>query len=236
MTPQEVAAAIEAQLAAAADPQRAEKEKAYLKSDLMHLGVTVPQVRKIARAHRPTGHDELVDVVEALWQRPVHECRAAAAELLEAGVDQLSAGDVALLERLLRQSRTWALVDNLAASVVGPLAERADLADVLDRWARDDDVWLRRSALLSQLLPLRRGDGDPARFFRYADALLDDPSFWIRKAIGWVLRDTARRRPELVAQWLLPRAGRASGLTVREAVKHLPPELRDAVLGARERR
>ena len=89
---------------------------------------------------------------------------------------------------------------------------------------------MRRSALLALLLPLRRGDGDFERFSRYADAMLEEREFFIRKAIGWVLRDTSKRRPELVAAWLGPRAGRASGVTVREAVKYLAEPQREAIL------
>ena len=70
-----------------------------------------------------------------------------------------------------------------------------------------------------------------APFLRRADAMLEEKEFFIRKAIGWVLRDTARRRPELVAAWLAPRGHRASGGTVREAVKPLPPGPRDRPLG-----
>ena len=157
-----------------------------------------------------------------------------AVELLDLYVDRLRPDDAELLERLLRESRTWALVDGLAASVVGRLVERYDeMGTVLDRWAGDDDFWLRRSALLAFLVPLRRGDGDFARFSRYADAMLDDHEFFIRKAIGWVLRDTARKRPDLVYDWLLPRAARASSLTIREAIKPMSERQRTAILAAR---
>jgi 3-methyladenine DNA glycosylase AlkD len=103
---------------------------------------------------------------------------------------------------------------------------------VLDRWAADGDLWVRRSALLGLLLPLRRGEGDFERLSRYADAMLDEREFFIRKAIGWVLRETARKQPERVYEWLSPRAGRASGVTLREAVKYLPAEQRTAILAA----
>ena len=62
--------------------------------------------------------------------------------------------------------------------------------------------------------------------------MLDEREFFIRKAIGWVLRDTSRRRPELVADWIEPRVARASGVTVREAVKHLDPERRARIMEA----
>ena len=100
-------------------------------------------------------------------------------------------------------------------------------------WATDDDFWIRRAALLALLIPLRQGAGDFDRFARYADALLDEREFFIRKAIGWVLRDTARKRPDLVYEWFLPRAARASGVTVREVLKPLSDAQRAAIQAAR---
>ena len=156
----------------------------------------------------------------------------AATLLLERNTGLLRAPDAGLLEDLLRTSFTWALVDGLAANVAGSLVERyPELAGTLDRWAADDDFWLRRSALLALLVPLRQGAGDFERFGRYADQMLAEKEFFVRKAIGWVLRETAKRRPELVADWLAPRLHQASGVTVREAVKPLPPQLRDQLLG-----
>jgi 3-methyladenine DNA glycosylase AlkD len=229
---------IDGALRAARNPERAAKERAYLKSQLVHYGASVPVIRSVAKRaatrHPDLGHDEVIDLVNALWVEPVHERRVAAVELLDLYVDRLRTDDADLLERLLRESRTWALVDGLAASVVGPLAERYDeMGAVLDRWARDDDFWIRRSALLAHLVALRRGDGDFARFARYADEMLDDREFFIRKAIGWVLRDTARKRPDVVYDWLLLRASRASSLTIREAIKPMSEQQRTAILAAR---
>ena len=231
-------AEIDAELRSSGTAERAEHEKAYLKSDLAHYGTSVPAIRSVAKAVRrrapDLGHDELVALVLALWAAPVHERRMVAVELLELYSDRLVADDMAVLEQLLREARTWALVDGLAASVVGPLLERdAEAAAVLDRWAVDEDFWIRRSALLALLVALRRGEGDFERFSRYADAMLGEREFFIRKAIGWVLRDTARKRPDMIYDWLLPRAARASGVTLREAVKPLSAAQREAVLAAR---
>ena len=232
-----LAAELDAELRARAVPERAAGEKAYLKSELTHYGASMPAMRAAVRAALAgvtLGHDELVALVEALWAEPVHERRAASVDLLETHRGLLGVADADLLERLLRESRTWALVDSLAGSVVGPVSDGDPLwGPVLDGWASDDDFWIRRSALLAHLIPLRTGGGDWARFARYADAMLEEKDFFIRKAIGWILRDTARRRPDLVFVWLLPRAARASGVTLREAVKYLASEQRDAVLAAR---
>jgi 3-methyladenine DNA glycosylase AlkD len=234
------ASAIEGSLRALGTAQRAVSEKAYLKSDLEFTGTPVPAIRATVRSWwraRPgLTREQLLAVAEALWARPVHESRMAALELLDAKAALLQAGDAALVERMLRTARTWALVDGLATNVMGKLTERhPELTACLDRWAGDDDFWLRRSAMLALLVPLRRGEGDFDRFSRYADQMLEEKEFFIRKAIGWILRDTARRRPELVAAWLAPRAHRASGVTMREAVKPLPSAVREGLLAARPR-
>ena len=231
---------LEAALRAVARPERAEHDRAYLKSDLIFLGGTVPAIRKAATAlHReyPGDHDSLVAVVTEAWGRGVHELRMAAVELLDLGVAELAVADLTLLERLVREARTWALVDGLAANVVGALREEFphEVEPWLSRWAVDTDLWIRRASLLAFLRALRAGGGDFAAFAEKADALLDEREFFIRKAIGWVLRDTGRRRPELVVAWLTPRVVRASGVTVREAVKHLPVADRERLLAARTR-
>jgi 3-methyladenine DNA glycosylase AlkD len=230
------AAEIEANLRAVGTPERAEGEKRYLNSELTHLGAIMPQIRRevrsFARAHDDLDHDELIALVEALWSARVHETRMAATMLLEAYPMLLGPRDLTLIERLIRESRTWALVDGLAASVTGPiLVRRPRSASRLDRWARDDDLWVRRSALLAMIEPLK-GGADFGRFADYADAMLDEKEFFIRKAIGWVLREAARTRPNEVYEWLAPRTDRASGVTVREAVKYLEPKRREELLAA----
>jgi len=234
----DLAEQIEAELAAAGTVERADKERAYLKSGLDHHGTPVPVIRSIARAALRRSpelrDDQIVELAETLWSDPVHERRMATVEVLAASVDRLGLGDATLLERLLRESHTWALVDPISTSVVGPLAAIDDgFGEVLDRWALDPDFWLRRAAMLSLLVPLRNGGGDFERFARYAESMLDEREFFIRKAIGWVLRDTSKRRPDMVFEWLLPRASRASGVTIREAVKHLPEDQRVRILAAR---
>ena len=238
----DTAAQWERELQRLGTPERAAGEKAYLKSDLDFAGVPVPAIRAMVtdwcRDRPELGHDELAALVRALWASPLYECRQSAVILLERTGRLLGPADLTLLEDLLRASGTWALVDGLAANVAGSLVDRhPELAATLDRWAGDDDFWLRRSAMLALLRPLRRDDGAFERFAGYADAMLEEKEFFIRKAIGWVLRDTARRRPDLVAAWLAPRVHRASGVTVREAVKPLPADVRAILLaGYRDKR
>jgi 3-methyladenine DNA glycosylase AlkD len=232
-----LAADVEQRLREAGNPDRAVAERAYLKSSMEFAGVGLPGLRRIVRAllpRRPAmARDALLAVVTELWARPLFECRLAASMLLGDHAEALIPADAALLERLIREAGTWALVDELAPVVMGGLVERyPELTAVLDRWAADEDFWVRRAALLSLLRPLRRGEGDFDRFARYAGMMLTEREFFIRKAIGWVLRDTGRRRPDLVAAWLEPRIGQISGVTLREAVKPLPPDTAARLLAA----
>jgi len=219
------------------NPARAPAEKAYLKSDLEFLGVALPVMRRTVRAvkqqHGELNRQGLLALIRALWKTPVFERRMMVVLLLETFEPLLVPADISLLERLIRQSKTWAFVDELAIAITGPLVERdRALLPVLDRWASDGDFWVRRSAMLALLRPLRRGRGDFPRFARYADHMLEDREFFIRKSIGWVLRETGKPKPDMVYAWLLPRAARASGVTVREAVKYLSPAQRADVLTA----
>lgn len=239
--PRATADGLERNLRSVATAERAANEKRYLKSDLEFLGATVGDIRRSVKAvvgdHKGLDHGQLVALVEELWREPIHERRMAAVVLLESRVDLLTRDDLDLLERFIRESKTWALVDGLAAKVTGALVLRdGQTVRTLDRWARDADFWVRRSALLALMLTLKNG-GAFDRFGRYADAMLNENEFFIRKAIGWVLREISKGRPDAVFGWLAPRTARVSGVTIREAVKYLTPQQREVLISAyRQRR
>ncbi|MFE3203944.1 DNA alkylation repair protein [Embleya sp. NPDC059237] len=225
--PDEATTALLADLAALGTPARAEAEKAYLKSDLNFLGVTVPVLRKTVtaatRARPAPTRAELLAWVEALWARRLHESRFAAIELLRIHLRVLTRADLPPIERLIREAAGWVYVDMLADKVAGPLMGRtpADFGTA-DAWALDADFWVRRSALLALLPGIRAGAPDLVRFDRYADSMLDEKEFFVRKAIGWVLREISRRDPAYVIAWTEAHRSRMSGVTFREAVRRLP--------------
>jgi 3-methyladenine DNA glycosylase AlkD len=238
--PATLAQQINDDLAHLGDPERAVGQKRYLKSDLSFLGATVGDVRKVtAAALRRAGvdrHDDVTALVEALWSRPVFERRLSAALTLEQRADVLGLDDLKLVQRLVRESRTWALVDVLAANVTGRLALHENTGPELDRWASDSDFWVRRTSLLAEMRPIKAGRPFGV-FAARADLMLDEKEFFIRKAIGWVLREASKTRPDEVFDWIAPRTARASGVTVREAVKYLDESRRTLIMSAyRDRR
>ncbi len=226
-----VVASAENELRAAGTPERAAHEKAYLKSSLEHAGASLPAIRRVARRiRREQAHLDAAGALAlavALWAEPLHERRLLAVTVLEQYADRMTPDDLDRLEPLLRDCRTWALIDGLAGDVAATIVRRhpGDIVvdDTVRRWGRDDDFWLRRAALLAHLQTVGRKGGFDGwdRFCELADAMLDEREFFIRKAIGWVLREAGKRRPPLVVEFLRPRLGRVSGVTIREAVRHL---------------
>jgi 3-methyladenine DNA glycosylase AlkD len=226
---------IERRLAAEGTVARAKWDQAYLKSDLEHFGCKVPAMRALLSAfakeeRAPKDHAALRALTDALWSKRVYERRSFAVALLVRNAKLLVPEDLAKVEAMLRESKTWALVDELAVHVAGALVEKhPGLGDTLDRWAQDEDFWIRRSAMLALLRPLRAGGGDWERFARYADAMLEEKEFFVRKAIGWILREVSKKRPALVVEWVTPRVERVSGVTWREVVRRLPAKDRAAL-------
>jgi 3-methyladenine DNA glycosylase AlkD len=96
-------------------------------------------------------------------------------------------------------------------------------------WASDDDFWVRRAALLAEHDALRAGTGDFTLWSRLAVSMLDEREFFIRKAIGWVLREVSKKRPEATYEFLRKHRDRVSGLSLREGAKYLSAPQRRAL-------
>jgi 3-methyladenine DNA glycosylase AlkD len=219
-------------IAEAADPGRAPKMQAYMKSELPFRGVSSVPLRAITRD--VVGTLPLPD--RAAWQSAVLSLWDEAAYREERYAALAVAGhrryrehrDPAALElyrHLVVTGAWWDLVDTIAAHHVREILERfpAEVTPVLEHWAVDDDLWLRRTAMLSQLGRKDATDVDLLR--RALESNLEDSphgrEFFIRKALGWALRDYARTDPAWVRAFVTEHGAKLSGLSRREALKHL---------------
>lgn len=214
--------------AAEADPKRAKQMQAYMKSAMPFHGVPVPRAREIVREltdGRSFGDREALEaVVRALWHgAKFREERYAALELLSRpAARKLEAVEsLPLYEELIHTGAWWDLVDELAAHRVGAVLKLAPktVQATLRRWSRGEDLWLRRAAIIAQLK--HRDATDVEFLFEMIEPAVGEKEFFLRKAIGWALRDLSRWKPDDVERWLAKHEGRAAGLTVREAKKGL---------------
>lgn len=206
-----------------ADAERAEAMARYMKGHFAFLGIPAPERRAAQRPvlgdwRRPAA-DELAAFARACWDRDEREYQYAAVDTLVRHVRRLTPDDaaLALCEELITTKPWWDTVDTLAYRVAGPHAQRP----VIERWLTSGDLWLERTAILHQL---QYGEStDEAFLFRACLTHAGSPEFFHRKAIGWALRQHARRAPDAVARFVADHANELSPLSKREALKHVPP-------------
>ena len=220
--------AVRTGLAAAADPDRAPAMQAYMKSPMPYYGVPLPRTRAVTRAAlaaQPLRDRETwADTVAALWDEATHREERYAALALAGAAPARRWQDpeaLALYRRLVVDGAWWDLVDDLATRKVGPVlrTHRAAVTPVILAWSGDPDLWLRRTAILSQVGA--RAQTDAGLLAACVEPNLADRQFFIRKAIGWALRDYAYSDPAWVAAFVARAGDRMSGLSRREASKHL---------------
>ena len=209
-------------LSAAGDHQRAEAMAAYMKGIAPFFGVPATPRRAIQRVvfakWKPDAR-EVIELAVAAWGRDERELQYAACDVLTQRASRLVPSSLGDLESLITCRSWWDTVDALAHAV-GELVDRhRDLQSEMDRWIEAEDFWLARVALIHQL---RYGEHtDEERLFAYCDRRASDREFFVRKAIGWALRQHARTRPDAVRAFVDARADQLSGLSIREALKHL---------------
>ena len=218
---------IVAALREAADPARAPRQQAYMKSGMPFLGVGVPQCRRIVRsacsAHPLPDAGAWEATILDLWRGAVHrEERYAAVELLLAGRYSrwLEPARVPTIEELAVTGAWWDYVDPIAARGMGTMlaAHPRPVRALLRDWARDGNIWKRRTAILAQLRARRATDTA-----LLADAIrpsIGEAEFFLRKGIGWALREYSKTDPGWVLEFVDTHTG-LSPLSRREALKHL---------------
>lgn len=209
--------------AGAADPDAAVAMRAYMRDQFEFVGIPTPTRTAIAREAfaglgRPSA-DDVLAFAHAAWARPERDHQYVAAKLLRRHVKLLPADAIDDLRTFITTKAWWDTVDELARNVVGPLVlAHPELVAVMDRWIDDENLWLARTAILYQGTYQAATDED--RLFRYCLARSADTDFFLRKAIGWALRDYAKIDPSAVARFVADHDDELSGLSKREALKH----------------
>ncbi|EPH46784.1 hypothetical protein STRAU_0197 [Streptomyces aurantiacus JA 4570] len=209
--------------APAADPVRAADMRAYMKDIAPFLGLASPVRRDLARAvlagtPRPDEAD-CAAIALRCWELPEREYQYFAVDYLRRHVKRCSSAFLPVARHLVTTRSWWDTVDALAAHVVGGLvAADPGLRTAMDEWIEDDDLWVARTALLHQL---RFKDAtDTGRLFAYCARQARHPDFFVRKAIGWCLREYAKTDPDAVRDFVGRHRDVLAPLSVREALKN----------------
>jgi 3-methyladenine DNA glycosylase AlkD len=221
-------AAVRAALVMAAEPERASAMQSYMKSAMPFLGVPKPAreraLRPVLAARVLPDASVWSATVLALWRgAQFREERYAAIDLTghRAYLAHQRAETLGLYDEMITTGAWWDYVDEVAARRVGPLlaARPEAIRPVILCWSRDGNRWRRRSSIICQLS--FKAATDLSLLYACIDANLDDQDFFIRKAIGWALRQYARTDPAEVGRFVSARGDRLSPLSRREALKHI---------------
>lgn len=221
--PQDWIQDVRQQLEPLADAERAAAMAAYMRHRFAFFGIPTPTRRQAVRPllRAPQTAAELLDHAGQLWAMAERECQYVAVDLLARQVKRLGPENLPALLALVREKSWWDSVDGLAG-VIGDLLRPLppdEAGAAMAAALRDDSLWVRRLAMLHQLG--WREATDRQRLFDYARQLASEPDFFIRKAIGWALRDYARHNPDAVRDFLARDGAILSPLSRREAAKHL---------------
>lgn len=215
-------------LAAAGNPDDAGPMQRYMKSALPFHGVKAGPRRKLLRAifaaHPIEEWQDVSDTTLALWHRAsFREERYAATELLRQRRYKRYVGAAALplYEELIVTGAWWDHVDEIASKLVGAalVLEPEPVAAAMRAWMLSDDLWKRRTAIICQLG--RKSETDRELLTEAIEAAWDDRDFFLRKAIGWALRDLGHAEPDWVRDYVARHQERLSPLSRREALKNL---------------
>ncbi|HXA43816.1 MAG TPA: DNA alkylation repair protein [Candidatus Solibacter sp.] len=215
-------------LRARADPARAPRMRAYMKSTMPYRGVASGGVKEICReafaAHPLSSFGSWRATVLELWRRAEYReeryCAIALTGISAYRRFQVPAA-LPLYRELITTGAWWDYVDEVAVRRIGPLllSHRDVLRPLLLRWSVTADMWLRRSSIICQVGARDRTDLE--LLYACIEPNLGDREFFIRKAIGWSLRSYAWTDPAEVASYVNRTGERLSGLSRREALKNI---------------
>lgn len=227
MNPTQFVEQVKSLLEPLANADEARAMSAYLRGQFVCLGIHTPVRRSTLAEIYKLRFDNtvLLQIAEKLWQQPCREYRYVAIDLLARHKKTLNLGCIPSLIELAQREAWWETVDGLA-DVIGDVirlarAHHPQAQALMDKALSHSNLWVRRIAMTHQLG--WRLETDQQRLFDYATALASEEDFFIRKAIGWALRDYARWNPVAVFDFVSTRRELFSALTVKESLKHFPP-------------
>jgi 3-methyladenine DNA glycosylase AlkD len=197
--------------------------KKYMKDQFDFLGIKKPVratlMKELMKEFKTLPENEWRTVILQLWELPFREYQYAAMEFCGKRVKELQPDDVAMLEQLLLKKSWWDTVDAIASNLVGELFRRFPevVQSSIRKWLSTDNFWLHRTCIIFQLKYNDKTDRE--LLFSLCKRFAGEKEFFIRKAIGWALRQYSKSNPEAVRKFIHQQP--LSGLSTREASKYL---------------
>ncbi len=208
---------------AARNREKARAMGAYMRDQFAFLGLATPEREAAARVAlagiRVPSDDELVTVTRALWGRPEREYQYVACDLLDRYGEERPPNFLGHLRWCIAHRSWWDTVDSVRKPVGRLVLAHPELVEQMQAWNADGDRWLVRSSIIFQLG--YREATDAALLFELCARRATDPEFFVRKAIGWALREYSKFDGDAVRAFVMTHP-ELSTLSRREALRRLP--------------
>jgi 3-methyladenine DNA glycosylase AlkD len=207
-----------------ADLQRASWQKAYMRNQFDFLGISKPLraslEKEIFKQYPLSTQKEVSIAIKVLLQKNEREYHYAACTLATHYKKFWNSDTLTLFEEMIRTKSWWDTVDYIAVHLVGKLLfTHKELIIEMNKWIKDENIWICRTALLFQLY--WKKETQPDLLFAYCKQTMHEKDFFIRKAIGWILREYSKTNPAEVCAFITCNHSFLSALSIREASKYL---------------
>lgn len=205
------------------NPVKAQKMKAYMRNQFEYIGMNSELrkiiQRKIIQKLGVPEVEQLEVVVRELWKLPEREYQYFAIELLKSRIKKVPADIIKLLEDIILTKSWWDTIDFISPSLVGVIFKHYPelIIPVTDRWMDSENIWLQRSCILFQLK--YKEDMNLELLYKFIDRLKDSKEFFIKKSIGWILRQYSKFNPAEVRRFV--ESTDLQALSIREAMKYV---------------
>jgi len=204
-----------------ANPERAAKKNAYMRNLFPHFGLVAPEqhelLKSFLREHSMPDKSDLPKLIDLLWAQPEREFQHFGQELLAKYSKKVDKDFISVYEFMIVNKSWWDSIDMIASHLVGTHLKRfPELIPVYtEKWMASGNFWLQRTALLFQLK--YKKDTEVDLMFDLIKRLAREKEFFIRKAIGWILREYSKTDPGTVIRFV--ENNKLSHLSKTEALK-----------------
>lgn len=219
-----------ARITALGDDQKAREMAAYHKVARPYLGVANPVLDEIAReVRRDATLETRVADAQMLWQSNVHEARVLAAKLFTQARIRPDGAVWDTIVAWVPDFDAWAIADHACMAGQKRLVADPSRLDQVEAWTTSPDLWTRRAALVITLPWTKQNHPKPAdlvardRVLGWAAGYVDDPEWFIQKAVAWWLRDLSKHDAPRVRRFLDAYGARLKPFARKEAARKLPP-------------
>lgn len=196
--------------------------KAYMKDNFEYLGIKTPLRKELEKEFlKEKSKEALIDkeLVRELWRNEYREFQYVALDYLVKQKKKLQKEDITFIRELIVTKPWWDTIDLIASHLVGEICKKYPelIYEYILNWSTDENMWIRRTAILYQLK--YKQDTDRNILEKVIKDNIEDEEFFIRKAIGWVLREYSKTNKDWVSEFVAN--NRLSKLSEKEASKYL---------------